>query len=152
MERSDVMSGEVFEPKTVQNNIAISVNSTVAVPIIIDCKTREVIWADMALSGSIGRSGNTLESNLIGSTATAWAIANWTKPSLYDLILANATARGKVVETREEADIIFSNDPTKPMVKIIERDEDGNEVVKEVERAVEVKDAYDLAFYMGEML
>lgn len=152
MERSDVMSGEVFEPKTVQNNIAISVNSTVAVPIIIDCKTREVIWADMALSGSIGRSGNTLESNLIGSTATAWAIANWTKPSLYDLILANATARGKVVETREEADIIFSNDPTKPMVKIIERDEDGKEVVKEVERAVEVKDAYDLAFYMGEML
>ena len=84
--------------------------------------------------------------------ATAWAIANWEKPSLYEIIFANASARGTIVSSRDQADIIFSNDPTKPMVKVIVKDENGRESVQEVEKAVTVKDAFDLAYYMGEML
>ena len=152
MERQEIDSGEIFEPVTVQNRIGLSANSMVSIPAIVDCKTKEIIWADMSLNHRSEIGGNNVYSNITGATATAWAIANWEKPSLYEIIFANASARGTIVSSRDQADIIFSNDPTKPMVKVIVKDENGRESVQEVEKAVTVKDAFDLAYYMGEML
>ena len=152
MERKDTMSGEAYEPKTVENRIALTSGSTSAVPAIVDCLTREIIWADMTLTSGVGFWGNNVYSNIVGTTATAWAIANWEKPSLYDIILANAEARGHVVGSREDADIIFSNDPTRPTVRVVVKDDEGRESVVEAEKDVVIRDAFDLAFYMGEML
>lgn len=152
MERSDAQSGEVFEPKTVKNRIALTMNATSAIPAIIDCLTGEVVWADMTARSGVRFGGNNVYSNVDATSATAWAIVNWEKPSLYDVVRANAQARGTLTDDRNAADVIFSNDPTRPLVKVVERDENGRESVKEVEKAVTVRDAFDLAFYMGEML
>ena len=151
-ERADAESGEVFEPKTVANRIAITADATSAVPAIVDCLTGEIVWADMTERSSLRFGGNNVYSNANATLATAWAVVNWEKPSLYDIVTANAQARGALVDSREEADIIFSNDSTRPMVRIVETDEYGRSVVKEAEKAVEIRDAFDLAFYMGEML
>ena len=152
MERSDAQSGEVFEPRTVRNRIALTVNATSAIPAIIDCLTGEVVWADMTARSGVRFGGNNVYSNMDATFATVWAIVNWEKPSLYDVVRANAEARGTLTDDRKAADVIFSNDPTRPLVKIVEKDENGRESVKEVEKAVAVRDAFDLAFYMGEML
>jgi hypothetical protein len=151
MERSDSNSGEVYDPRTVENFIALTADARTAIPAIIDCENREVIWADMVESSNT-RWFNTAAANINGSTMTSYAVVHWNKPSLYDIVLMNAVARGTVVATREEADVIFSNDPTKPMEQVFDRIEDGKPVFKEVEKPVTVRDAFDLAFYMGEMI
>lgn len=151
MEREDAESGEVYEPSTVENRIALTAQSTSAVPAIVDCLTREVIWADMTMRSRFEFGGVNAASNAVGSKATAWAIVNWEKPSLYDVVLANAIARGRAVANRDDADVIFSNDPTKPVVETIEIGDDGLPVAKKAEKDVVVRDAFDLAFYMGEI-
>ena len=49
MARQEVQSGEVFEARTVQDKIDIAGDTTVNVPLIIDLKERQVVWADIAL-------------------------------------------------------------------------------------------------------
>lgn len=150
MERQDVHSGEIFEPSTVEMMIQLQANSNAAIPVLFDCVERKYIWMDLA--GSIDRFGsrrlNNLESNLTGVTAATYSIVNINKTSMYDLVKLNALARGCIVDDRNMADVIFSNDTTKPVVKEI--DENGVEVVKE--RDVPIITAYDVDYYMGRLL
>ena len=110
MERSDVDSGEIYEPKTVEQKMDLVLDSTVCIPVIFDCVNREFIWCDMALTLSgthtnIG--GNNLESNLSGTAAVCYSMVNMSKPNLYDLIMLNIMGRGMLVDSREDADIVF---------------------------------------------
>ena len=50
MSREDVKSGEIYEPKTVEQKMDLASQSTVCIPAIFDCINREVIWCDMNLS------------------------------------------------------------------------------------------------------
>ena len=50
MERDDGEFGEIFEPKTVKQKMDLASQSTVCIPVIFDCQTREVIWCDMNLT------------------------------------------------------------------------------------------------------
>lgn len=124
MERKDVDSGEIFEPKTVEMKIDLTADSTVAIPVIFDCVERKFIWCDMNLQNASTRYyGNNLESNLQGVTATCYGLTHLNKANIYDLILLNAIARGNVVTNRNEADIIYSNDKTVPYEVVNEIDE-----------------------------
>lgn len=110
MERADVDSGEIYEPKTVEQKLDLTADSMVCIPVIFDCVKREFIWCDMnmSLSGihaNIG--GNNLESNLSGVTAVCYSMVNVKKPHLYDLIALNVMGRGVLVDNREDADIVF---------------------------------------------
>ena len=155
MEREDVNSGEIFEPKTVEMSIDLTANSRTAIPVIFDCVERKFIWCDMNLGISGYRYGGyNLESNLKGVTATCYALTHLNKPNLYDLIYLNACARGEIVTARNQADIIFSNDKTVPYEVV--------EVVDEVTKLShrEIKDkpnipivtSYDTDYYMGQLL
>ena len=113
MERSDVDSGEIYEPKTVEQKMALAVGSPMCIPVIFDCVNREFIWCDMALAISgihtnIG--GNNLESNLYGTAAVCYSMVNMSKPNLYDLIALNIMGRGMLVDSREDADIVFDTE------------------------------------------
>lgn len=112
MTRNDINSGEIFEPKTVENIISLSAKSNNAIPAIFDCETHEMIWADV--TGSLSRPYqthlNNLEDNLYGATKTCYAICNMNKASLYSLIELNGFARGEFVNDPNYADIIFSNE------------------------------------------
>lgn len=46
MLRSDSNSGEIFEPKTVENRFSLSSESTSSIVFALDLKTRELIWLD----------------------------------------------------------------------------------------------------------
>lgn len=110
MARADVKSGEIYEPKTVEQKMDLTAKSTVCIPVIFDCLTREVVWCDMNLS--IGgchchAGGNNLESNLSGVAAVCYAITNMKKPDLYNLIALNVRGRGEFVTNRDDADIVF---------------------------------------------
>lgn len=113
MGREDVKSGEIYEPKTVEQKMDLTSQSMVCIPVIFDCVEREFIWCDMnvSLDGCHHhRGGNNVESNLMGVAATCYSIVNMKKPNLYDLIDLHIRARGLRVENKEEADIVFDID------------------------------------------
>lgn len=154
MEREDVNSGEIFEPTTVAMKMDLTAESTVAIPVIFDCVERKFIWCDLNLAMPCSnRGGNNIESNISGVIATCFAMANMNKANLYDLILLNAKARGNIVTDRDEADIIFSNDTTKPTETVIEVDnEKGIETPVTKEKDVKIVTTFDTDFFMGELL
>lgn len=154
MEREDVNSGEIFEPTTVAMKMDLTAESTVAIPVIFDCVERKFIWCDLNLAMPCSnRGGNNIESNISGVIATCFAMANMNKANLYDLILLNAKARGNIVTNRNEADIIFSNDTTKPTETVIEVDtEKGIETPVTKEKDVKIVTTFDADFFMGELL
>lgn len=154
MEREDVNSGEIFEPTTVAMKMDLTAESTVAIPVIFDCVERKFIWCDLNLAMPCSnRGGNNIESNISGVIATCFAMANMNKANLYDLILLNAKARGNIVTDRNEADIIFSNDTTKPIETVIEVDtEKGIETPVTKEKDVKIVTTFDTDFFMGELL
>lgn len=135
MEREYPNSGEIFEPQTVAMKMDLTNDANICIPAIFDCKERKFIWCD--LGGQCdGTCFNNLESNLKGVTAACYAITNIKKPNMGALAYLNAKARGELVETREEADTIFSPDETIP---------EGKENVR-------VITPFDTDVWMGEML
>jgi hypothetical protein len=118
MGREDVNSGEIYEPKTVEQKMDLTSESTVCIPVIFDCVTREIIWCDMNLTidhCNRRRGVNNLENNLSGVAATCYSIVNMHKPNLYDLIDLHIKARGLRVSNKEDADVIFDiNDGITP--------------------------------------
>lgn len=113
MSRKDVKSGEIYEPKTVEQKMDLTSQSTVCIPVIFDCVNREMIWCDMSLSLNschCNRGGNNVESNLSGVAATCYSVVNMSKPNLYDLIDLHIRARGLRVNNKEDADIVFDVD------------------------------------------
>lgn len=110
MNREDVNSGEIYEPKTVEQKMDLTSQSIVCIPVIFDCVNMEMIWCDMNLSINgchANYGGNNLESNLSGVAATCYSVVNMHKPNLYDLISLHIKARGLRTENKEDADVIF---------------------------------------------
>lgn len=113
MNREDVNSGEIYEPKTVEQKMDLSSDSVVSIPVIFDCVTKKVVWCDMNISldgARRHRGGNNVESNLIGVAATCYSMMNMKKPNLYDLINLHIQARGLQIDNKDNADVVFDVD------------------------------------------
>lgn len=108
MVRQHPDSGEVYEPKTVENKIDLTANTKSCIPMIIDLKKREIIWADLALTRS--PSVNNVHGNLPAITILNKAMTLLVKPSLYDLFELHVAARGQRVLDRRQANTIFATD------------------------------------------
>lgn len=109
MNRKGCNDGEIFEPSTVEMLFDIDTNTTQCIPVMFDCKEKQFIWTDMTYSSSFTYS--TVEGGVNKISELIKAIVNMYKerPNLYDLIFFNTIARGELVTTPEEADIVFSN-------------------------------------------
>ena len=142
MQRNGFNDGEIFEPATVDMKIDIKSASKVSIPAIFDCETREIIWTDMNISPNEIKP-ITIEDNSSRIAKAINAIINMNKPTLYDLVYLNAISRGEVVESRYEADIVFSNDTTE--VPIF--NDEG--VVTDYATIVT---AYDIDYFIGSMM
>lgn len=157
MEREDVDSGEIFEPTTVSMKMDVTSPSKVSVPVIFDCKERKMIWCDMNIGINEMRrnyGGINLESNLGGVKDVCKAIVNMNKPNVYDLALLNAQARGILVNDRNQADIIFSNDSTVP-IEVVEIEDEVTKEKKQVQREkteIPIITAFDTDYFMGQLL
>lgn len=110
MERQEVGSGEIFEPKLVRQRIDLISEAIVSIPMILDCVERKMIWCDANLNLQSCRShlgGNNVESNLTGVALACYTIVHTHRTSLYDLLRLHVDARGERCEIKEEADMIF---------------------------------------------
>jgi hypothetical protein len=101
MLRAEPGSGEIFEPRTVENKVDIAADTRTCLPVILDLEERQVIWTDLALNGH--PAWNTLESNAGGMTFMGLAMTNLRKTTLYDLMELHAQARGTLVPAAEAA-------------------------------------------------
>ncbi|WP_246552436.1 TerD family protein [Vallitalea pronyensis] len=109
MTRECPNSGEIYEPKTVQNKIDITSQTLISIPIIIDVIDNKIIWTDLSLTHHPFWCNN-IEGNQKGMILIGKAMTNFAKPSLYDLFMLHAMARGKLCYNIDEADTIFSID------------------------------------------
>jgi hypothetical protein len=107
MARQHPESGEIYEPKTVQDRLDLTAQTRIAIPLIIDVEANEVIWCDMALRRKPNWA-NHVHANLSSIGLTLQALAQLNKPDLYDLFLLHATARGELVGFPEEAEMAFT--------------------------------------------
>lgn len=109
MMRQNPNSGEIYEPKTVDQRIDIAAESSIAIPVIIDLDSRQIIWTDLALSQN-PYWYNTIEGNQKGMVLIGQAMADLHKPNLYDLYTMHALARGVLTDDKKQADTIFALD------------------------------------------
>ena len=107
MSRSVADSGEIYDPRTVQDRLDLTSASRIAIPLVLDVQDRKLIWCDMALRNNPNFVNN-VHANLGGIALTLQSLVTLKKPSLYDLFLLHARARGFLVETPEQAETVFS--------------------------------------------
>lgn len=142
MQRNGFNDGEIFEPATVDMKIDIKSASKVSIPAVFDCESREIIWTDINVSPDKIKP-ITIEDNSSRIAKAINAIININKPTLYDLVYFNATARGEIVENKYEADIVFSNDTTEVPI--------FNDEGVVIDYATIVT-AYDIDYFIGSMM
>lgn len=118
MNREDCNSGEIFESSTVEQRIDLTQDANIEIPVVFDMVKREAIWMDMGLQyfPDFNRrfGGNNIESNISPVALTIKALIEMNKTNMYDLINLHIKARGIKVDNRDDADIIFDTDTTKP--------------------------------------
>jgi hypothetical protein len=107
MIRKKPQSGEIFEPKTVDNRLDLTVNNKICVPMIIDLEDKKVIWTDLGLTRNLNGVNN-LHANMSSLQLTAKSMTSLNKPNLHDLFRMHAEARGEIVDNIKDADTIFS--------------------------------------------
>jgi len=108
MEREQPESGEIFEPKTVEQRIDLSAETKLIVPAVIDLVERQVTWADIALRNQRALH-NTVEANGVNLATMGQAMMDLRKPNLGELFLCHVEGRGgELVDSLEEADVVFS--------------------------------------------
>jgi len=106
LRQGEPQRGKVFDARTVQMTFDLTGESSVAVPLVFDLETGEMIWADASLN-STPYAANNVENNMFSLNSLAKAIVGLRTPNLYDLFVANVEARGQLVATEEEADTIL---------------------------------------------
>lgn len=107
MARENPNSGEIYEPKTVENKIDVTSESKICIPMILDLHENIVIWTDIALRSN-PRFFNNVEGNQSGMILMGKTMTTLNKTNLYDLLELHVKARGEKCYNKEEADIIFS--------------------------------------------
>lgn len=110
MTRSAPDSNEVYDPKTVNYKMDLTMNTRKCIPVIFDLKERKAIWTDLGESDNFTRPNN-VENNAVSIKNVVEALTTKSnKISLYELFYMHAMAAGEIVEDREDADIVFAWD------------------------------------------
>lgn len=107
MERKDLDSGEIYDPRTVTNKVDLTANTRGATPFIFDLETGEAIWVDLSMM--ISRKAGNVANSKGQITSLVQAMTTLTPPNMYDLFTAHAVARGGIV-SKEKAKTVFSFD------------------------------------------
>jgi hypothetical protein len=89
------------------NKIDLTANAKIAIPLLIDCLERKVIWMDLSLKNTPDFANN-VHNNKNNISLLCKAMTNLNKLNMYDLFMIHAEARGKIVKNIDKADTIFS--------------------------------------------
>ncbi len=118
MQRQKPNSGEIYEPRTLANKFDLTANTTIAIPLILDLKNREVIWTDLSLSRNPSTVNN-VHGNRSSLSLLCEAMVSLSKPSLYDLFALHIQARGQEVSQPDSAEHVFSSEPCEASERMI---------------------------------
>lgn len=121
MERDRANTGEVFDARSVKHKVDVTADSSCFIPAVFDVKTREVIWCDLEMktrtdwraignAWGINVGGNNLRNSANAASLLFRATLEMQRPKVYDLLSLHAEARGQLVDTPEEADVVFSEE------------------------------------------
>lgn len=108
MVRQDAQKGKVFEAKTVQNKYDLTADTKIGIPVVFDLLERKAIWCDLGLK-NYPSFPNNLNNNKYNINLLIQSMVKTKKATLYDLFTSHAKGRGTIVDTMEEADVIFSD-------------------------------------------
>jgi hypothetical protein len=107
MMRAHPNSGEIYDPRTVLDKIDITSGSTMALPLLIDVVTRQMIWCDLTIKPRALRANAViLNRNTLGHTLAA--MVGDSRPNLSELLTLHARARGELVVEPAAAEVSFS--------------------------------------------
>lgn len=109
MERDSVKSGARFEASSVALKFDIKSDATTVMPLVFDIGTKEVIYVDLTTGQRSlynARSGG----KQFAALARAAISLPQRKPTAHDVLYLKARAVGELVNTAEEADLVFSRD------------------------------------------
>jgi hypothetical protein len=106
MARQSAGSGEIFEPRTVQDKVDIASDTRVCLPAVFDLVERRVLWMDIALNGS--PYWNNVQNNLSGVSLMLRAMLGLKKTTLHTLFGLHIKARGQLTLSQSDADTVFS--------------------------------------------
>ncbi len=109
MVRQFANSGEIYDPKTVENKFDLTANTQLAIPMIIDLLERKVHWTDIGIREHNLYSNN-VANNMRSITIIAKAMTSLVKPNTYDLFNLHLKARGYKVTNITNANTIFALD------------------------------------------
>lgn len=110
MERTNIKSGEIFEPKTVVNRMRINADCVDTTPVVYDVVNNQFIWIDASINIWDSSFYHTVENTMQSGSQTLYGIINMDRANMYDVALYNVKARGCLVDNKEDADIIFLAD------------------------------------------
>lgn len=109
MTRTDLESGEIYDPRTVAQRVDLTSNSRGSTPFIFDLVSREAIWVDLSFKIA---SGFSTSRSLAGQTvSTLQAMNELRPPTLGDLFYVHMNARGTQVFDPALADVAFAMEP-----------------------------------------
>lgn len=109
MSRKEATKGAIFDARTVDNTFDLTADTKISVPLVIDLEKGESVWADMALKFNPSYAVN-VRTNASTITTLVQSIIETNRTSLYDLFYAHAQSRGVVVDSHDDADIVFHAD------------------------------------------
>lgn len=108
MARKEAGSGEIFEPRTVVDKLDVASNTRISIPAVFDLISKEVIWADLALTRHPAYSNNVLN-NLSSISIMLRSLTSLAKPDMHTLFSLHARARGTLAN-EGNADTTFDID------------------------------------------
>jgi stress response protein SCP2 len=108
MVRADGQSGSVYDARTVRQKVDLATAGQRVLVGYVDVARRQFVWADLVLPARC--SGfNAIETSSDMTSLLARGIVKPLRPTLGALLTDHAAARGELVATPEEADIVFTS-------------------------------------------
>jgi hypothetical protein len=101
MKRDDAITGQIYEPQTVDTKFDLTTQSTVVAPMIVDIHANEIIWADMSINDNSAGCSTETERDAVATACEAVTRFKVTKTTMYDVFEANVMARGSDITLQD---------------------------------------------------
>lgn len=106
MERQSPKSGEIYEPKTVQNKFDVTGDSKATFPLIFDLETNEMIWCDLSLDQKSGRVAVN-DQRLISRIGKVTVDLSKSQLNLFELFTLHAKACGAKIDLEKDEKVRY---------------------------------------------
>ena len=108
MVRADGQSGDIYDARTVRQKVDLTASGQRVLVGYIDVARRQFVWADIVLPARCHGS-NAIETSTLMTGVLARGIVNPVRPTIGTLLAEHALARGELVATAEDADVVFTS-------------------------------------------